>query len=108
MFKKGERCELKNYRPLSLSNIDYKFLAFTLAQRLQANFVQLISAEQTAYVKKRFMGENILQMQDLIEYTAKMKIPSFILFLDFQKASDSITLNFIQKTLEKIGFGTAF
>lgn len=41
MFKKGERCEFKNYRPLSLSNIDYKILAFTLAKRLQANLDKL-------------------------------------------------------------------
>ena len=90
MFTKGERCELKIFRPLSLSNIDYKILDFTLAKRLQANLDKLISAEQTAYVKMRFMGENIWQMQDITEYTAKMKILGIFLFLDFQKVFDSI------------------
>jgi hypothetical protein len=35
IFKKGERDELKNYRPISLSNAHYKILAFALANRLQ-------------------------------------------------------------------------
>ena len=35
IFKKGDREELKNYRPISLSNYDYKILAFVLARRLQ-------------------------------------------------------------------------
>ena len=47
-------------------------------------------------------------MQDIIEYTAKMKISGLIVFLDFQKAFNSIEWNFLQKTLEKFGFGTTF
>ena len=34
MLKKGDRSELKNYCPLSLSNVDYKILAFALSSRV--------------------------------------------------------------------------
>ena len=35
LHKKGERDKIQNYRPISLTNSDYKILAFVLARRLQ-------------------------------------------------------------------------
>ena len=108
MFKKNDRADLKNYRPICLSNVDYKIFAFSLANRLHEVLDKLISVEQTAYVKKRFIGQNIRQMEDIIEYTSRMNIPGVILFLDFQKAFDSLEWNFLHKVLKKFGFKNDF
>ena len=35
IYKKNEKDNLKNYRPISLFNVDYKFIAFVFAKRLQ-------------------------------------------------------------------------
>ena len=35
IFKKGNADDIANYRPISLTNVDYRILAFTLAQRMQ-------------------------------------------------------------------------
>ena len=35
LYKKVDKKLLKNYRPLSLSNIDYKVIAFCFARRFQ-------------------------------------------------------------------------
>ena len=48
LFKKGDRKLFKNYRPISLSNVDYKILAFVLAKRIQKVIGKLISPEQVA------------------------------------------------------------
>ena len=104
MFKKGDRTELKNYRPISLSNVDYKILAFALSNRLHKILDTIISPEQTAYVRKRFIGENIRQLQDIIEYN----LPGLVVFLDFEKAFDSLEWNFLFRTLEKFGFKENF
>ena len=108
MFKKGECTKLQNCIPISLSNVEYKNLAFSLANRLHLVLNKLISPEQTAYVKNRFIGENIRQIEDIIEYTKRKKNPGLILFLGFQKTFDSLEWNFIQKTLIKFGFDTIF
>ncbi len=42
---------LKNWRPISLLNTDYKSIAKVLATRLQAVLPSIISDEQTGYLK---------------------------------------------------------
>ena len=44
--KTTDRLSLKNYRPISLTNCDYKILAFVLAQRLQNIMPNVISFDQ--------------------------------------------------------------
>ena len=36
IFKKGNEEDISNYRPISLTNVDYRLLAFTLAERMLA------------------------------------------------------------------------
>ena len=36
IFKKGDAKLLKNYRPISLTNWDYKIIAFCLANQIQS------------------------------------------------------------------------
>ena len=43
IFKKGDKTLLKNYRPISLTNYDYKILTFILAKRIQSVISKLIS-----------------------------------------------------------------
>ena len=86
IHKKGERFLLKNYRPISLTNTDYKIIAFIFARRLQKIIDDYISKEQTANNNEE----------------------GLLLFLDFEKAFDSIEWNFLFKTLEKFNFGSYF
>ena len=57
--KKGDKTDIENYRPISLTNTDYRILAGVLATRLQKVISDLIGPEQVAYIKGRFIGTNI-------------------------------------------------
>ena len=98
LYKKGDSKRLKNYRPISITNIDYKILALALADRIQQVLPDIVSADQTAYVKGRNITLNIRIIQDAIEYTKQKKMQKILLFLDFEKAFDSVEHNFIFKT----------
>ncbi len=108
IFKKGDRKLLKNYRPISLSNVDYKILAFILANRLHKVISSLISPEQTSYIKERYIGQNVRFLIDVIEYAKSNNKTGILLFLDFEKAFDSIDWDFIDKCLHKMGFKDNF
>jgi exonuclease III len=108
IFKKGDRDKLKNYRPISLSNTDYKILAFVLAKRMQQVIGLLISPEQTACIKDRYIGENIRLLLDIMELKKHKAEPGILLFLDFEKAFDSVNWNFMKKCLKVFGFGAHF
>ena len=110
LLPKGDkdRLYLKNWRPISLLNVDYKILAKALANRLIEFLPQLIDEDQTGYVKKRFIGNNIRIIEDIMIYTTKNKISGILLSVDFEKAFDSVSWKFLAKCLEAFNFGPKF
>ena len=105
IFKKGDRQLIKNYRPISITNIGSKIIAKILANRFHTVLPKLISQDQTAYIKGRTISQNIRLVQDIILYADKHKLNTILLFLDFEKAFDSVEHEYIYITLTKFYFG---
>ena len=96
---------IKTWRPLTLLNCDYKIATKAIASRIKTILPKLISDDQTGFIKNRFIGENIRLIDSVIKYTAAKGIPGLLLFLDFEKAFDTLEWSFIHKTLRYFGFG---
>jgi hypothetical protein len=56
-------------------------------------------SDQKGYVKNRYIGFNIRQIQDVIDHSEKFNIERAILFLDFTKAFDSLEWSFMTECL---------
>ena len=57
-----------------------------------------------AMKKNWYIGFNIRQIQDIIDYADTFNVEGAILFLDFSKAFDSLEWEFMYLSLEKFGF----
>jgi hypothetical protein len=108
LSKKDDPLKLDKCRPISLLNVDLKLLSYTLAQRLKKILPKLINEDQTGYIKNRFIGFNLRQIQDIIDYSNIYKIEGAIIFLDFSKAFDSLEWDFMFSTLKHYGFNDSF
>ena len=106
--KKDDLTEIKNWRPISLLNCDYKILTKTIAIRLKTSLHHIISPEQTCSIPNRQIFSNLYYFRDLIQYSNNKKIQSFILNFDQEKAFDKVDINFLLKTLKKFNFGDNF
>ena len=101
----GDLTELFNWRPISLLNIDYKILTKALAKRIEKYLPKLINLDQTGFVKGRYIGQNIRLLSDKTEYLDSKKTSGLLLFIDFEKAFDSLEWDFITKALNAFNFG---
>ena len=99
---------LKNWRPVSILNTDYKILTKALSNRLQPLLSKLISSDQVGYIKDRQIADNIRIIDDIMSYTHLKHLPGYILLVDFEKAFDSVEWSFLYKTLKAFNFGTCF
>ena len=76
--------------------------------RIQSFLLTIIHSNQTGFIKGRFIGDSIRTLQDIMYYTLDKKLSGMLLFLDFEKAFDSIDWEFIWKALETYNFGNNF
>ena len=105
--KDAELYFIKNWRPITLLNTDYKIAAKSIANRIKLILPNLINHDQTGFLKDRFIGENIRLIDGIIQYATEKNIPGLLLFIDFEKAFDSLEWSFIHDTLRSYGFGVS-
>ena len=106
-----EGTAVSHYRPITLLNTDYRLLAKVLVARLAPLLAAAVGPEQTAFLKGRRIGDNILFLQLLPQVLrrngAKGVGPSTagIAFLDFQKAYDTVSRRFLLAVMRAVGAG---
>ena len=106
--KEKDKRLIKNWRPISLINVDSKTASKALASRMKMVLNNIIKFDQTAYVKGKHTGESIRLVTDILEYTIEHEEVGILFSADFEKAFDSIEHTFIFATLESCGFGPPF
>ena len=106
--KELSRDKLTNWRPISLTNSDYKILAKTLALRLMDVIDKIVGKEQSAYIKYRDISNNLTLINDILDFLKEKNKPGVILAIDFTKAFDSISRRFLLNAFKRFGFGTEF
>ena len=99
---------LSNWRPISLTNADYKILAKVLSLRLNLVIDELIGQQQQGFSKGRNISYVHRQIDDLLELHRNSKVQGILLAIDFKQAFDSLSMNCVLKTLEVFGFGKDF
>lgn len=88
---------------LALIGCLYKILAKVLAGGSKEVLPVLISEEQSAFVGVRNIQDGILFANEVVDLWKK-KQKGVILKLDFQKAYDNLSWNFLFEMLSKFGF----
>ena len=68
----------------------------------------MISHDQTAYIKERFIDNNVRLLSDIIDYCNLAKQNGILLSVDFEKAFDTVEWNFMYECLRKFNFGENF
>ncbi len=99
---------LKNWRPISLLNTDYKIFSGALSLRLKKVMNKLIGETQKGFIEGRDISECSRLIYDILHATKKKNIVGILLLLDFEKAFDSLSHEFIDKTLQFFNFGPIF
>lgn len=102
--KKSDPLKLKNWRPISLLNQDYKILTKAIAERLKPSLHEIINHNQSGFLKGRYIGQNIVNILDVLYYTEQNEIPGVLISIDFEKAFDKLEWSFIYKCLTYFQF----
>ena len=109
LLDKGkDRTLLKNWRPISLLNVDYKIMSKALANRCTKHLSKLICEDQVGFVKGRNITDNIRSIADILQYLKDKEEPGILIGIDFEKAFDSVSWEFMLLALSKFNFGSSF
>ena len=106
--KDRDKRYIKNWRPISLLNVDTKIISKALAAKLKKVLPTIISSNQTAYVNKRCISESGRLISDITEVCDKQNIEGNLVTMDLEKAFDFLDHDFLVHVLNKFGFGSNF
>ena len=103
--KDKDRRLIKNWRPISLVNVDVKIGSKAIAKRLEKVLPHVIHYDQNAFVKGRTIFDAVCTISDVMEFAKMRDCQSIMTTIDFEKPFDSLNWNFLLKSLEFFGFG---
>ena len=100
IYKKKEKDQIKNYRPITLLNTDYKLLTKALSTQLATHIHTLIHPDQHGFIQGRSIYDPIRLNQTACTYADYMEENGAIVALDQEKAYDKIDHHYLIETLK--------
>ena len=76
-------------------NVDLKIISKALPEKLKKVLPNLISSQQTVYVKNRHIGESGRLISDIIEFAKIRNIEGFLVTMDIENVFDSLYRKFL-------------
>jgi len=103
--KKDDATNIRDYRPISLVHSFAKLVTKLLANRLAGRLDQMVTPNQSAFIKGRFILDNFMLVQYTTRFLHQQKQPRILLKLDITKALDSASWPFLLEVMQNLGFG---
>ena len=95
---------ISQFRPIALINNFAKIPAKGLATRVSPIAHRVISPFQSAFIKGRFILDGVLCLHEIVHDLRTKGTKVVVLKLDFEKAYDSVSWNFLRQVLLAKGF----
>ena len=108
LYKKKDKTDISNYRPITLLNTDYKLLTKVLAIQLMDNIGQMIHIDQAGFIPKRAIFDHIKLASAIINYAEATEEDGAIVALDQEKAYDKIRHDYLWATLDAFNLPPKF
>ena len=103
LFKKGDRKDIKNYRPISLLSHMYKLFTRVLQKRMERVLDYNQPREQAGFRKGFSTTDHLQTINQIMEKCNEFNIPLCLAFIDYEKAFDSVEHWAIFEALRNIG-----
>jgi hypothetical protein len=108
IYKKGDRSDIANYRPITVLNADYKILTKSLNNRLSKLAAKQISEEQVGFIPRRSIFNPIKLNKMLLAYAESEGKNGLIVALDQEKAYDKVIHDYLWEVLKIFGLPSHF
>jgi hypothetical protein len=95
---------IKQFRPIALINIIFKFVAKAFAIRLAPLAHRTIDRSQSAFIRGRCLHEGVLALQEITHEIKAKKLQGLVLKLVFEKAYDWVNWEFLREVLIRKDF----
>ncbi|XP_051221392.1 uncharacterized protein [Lolium perenne] len=95
---------IRQFRPITLINVIFKFVAKAYATRLAPVAHRVIDRCQSAFIRGRCLHEGALALHEIVHELHVRKQKGLLLKLDFEKAYDRVNWDFLQEILLRKGF----
>jgi Reverse transcriptase (RNA-dependent DNA polymerase) len=104
LYKKGDRNDIRNYRPLSIMDTDLRWRAKVMLNRMMPVLNTTLSEEQTGFLKGRTSLDNILTLLLMIEHAKATGEEAIAITLDQEKAYDRVNWDWMFQILKHMNF----
>jgi hypothetical protein len=99
---------IKQYRPIALINVIFKFIVEAVANRLSLVAHNIIAPSHITFIKGRPILDGALSLHEIVHELKSRKFKAILLKLDFEKSYDGVSLQFLREVLIRKGFDSGF
>ena len=106
IYKKGDKCKVDNYRPISLLNGVSKIMERLVFNHVYHSVYPVLNSAQHGLIKNRSTTSQLVDMYSSVGKNMDAGIQTDIIFIDFSKAFGSVPHYLLLDKLQTFGFNS--